>query len=354
MKKKLAFVAASVLLALAVVSYISLISPPPEAPAESPLALEPAISGDSHQPETPATEQEPQLVFKPTGSETIRPVILDTSPIRRDSRKSGALTEFRLKGGDIGFLVVDSVMQDRDPHSLLALLRAHRDLTGADESLELVIWSAEELPGGLVARFYQLIDGKPTEYRGSVLMDSSGAVKRVDGEIIDPQGVRPNALAILRPEAEVIALQAATRYAATLQPWPELRDLPMSVKLRAPFPGELQHVLDSDNELRAVWRILISIGAPSPDNVVVLVDAETGEVISTMSSVIHQAASCDKPTFRVCDAQGNTNSEGELIRSCDHSSTTLVWDGRRVQVGYGHLQSSEIQNRQGHRSRRHQ
>ena len=196
----------------------------------------------------------------------------------------GAVTNFWLEDGDLGYLVVDSVVQDRDPYSVIALLQAHRDLTGADELLELEIGGVRKLPKGMTVFFDQLIEGKPTAGTGYIYFDSSGAVERVKGELIDPQAIRADSVVILQAEAEGIAREAADGYAATLPVMPEFSERPMRLEIS---PGELRLVLDSNNELRAAWRFPVTISGQKFDSAEVLVSAETGEVMRITSLVVY-------------------------------------------------------------------
>lgn len=274
--KKFVAIGVSLLLALAVVAYVSLGGRPtgPGDPSVVVPAEERETSGDLPEAEAPGAEQ--------------RRVTQDAL---RDSRKMGAVTSFWLEDGDIGYLVVDSIVQDRDPHSAIALLQAHRDLTGADELLELEIRRVRKSPGGMTVSFQQLIEGKPVAGNGYLRVDSGGAVMTVRGKLIDPQGVRADSVVILQAEAEEVAREEIDGYAATLPVIPELREQPLSIEI---LPAELRQVLDSNNELRAAWRFPVRIRGQKVDSVEVLVSAETGEMIAITSLMIPQPSASNQ------------------------------------------------------------
>ena len=201
-------------------------------------------------------EAQPARAAQKSGSSAT--LAAEESPPEWESEKRGNLTSFSLTHGEIGYVDVNSVLQNRDPYSVVALLQAHHDLTGADESLEVRIERiAENEIWGHEALFTQLIKGRPTNERGMVFFSSNGAVTRVHGNIINPQALNPGGVLILPPEAEAIAREAATRYAATLEPErPEWRGLPVIITAHS---AELRHELDSDYKLVRLWRVPVSI-----------------------------------------------------------------------------------------------
>lgn len=272
--KKFVAIGVSLLLALAVVAYVSLGNRPTE-PGD-PSAVVPAVERETSRdlPEAKAPGAEQGRV---------------TQDALRDSRKVGAVTSFWLEDGDIGYLVVDSIVQDRDPDSAIALLQAHRDLTGADELLELEIRRVRKSPGGMTVSFEQLIKGKPVAGNGYLRVDSSGAVMTARGKLIDPQGVRAENVVISQAEAEEVAREKIDGYAATLPVIPELLERPLSIEV---LPAELRQVLDSNNELRAAWRFPVRIRGQKVDSVEVLVSAETGEMIGITSLMVDLAQYC--------------------------------------------------------------
>lgn len=74
----------------------------------------------------------------------------------RHTTKSGAKIDFDLSDGDIGYVDVNSILQARNPYSVVALLKEHGSLTGAEESLEIEINSAGGTHRGHMARFSQV------------------------------------------------------------------------------------------------------------------------------------------------------------------------------------------------------
>ena len=271
-------VAALLLLALAVVAYVLLVSGPgaPEAPAEFAPVQERASSDSLPDAESAGGAEKSDRRRRLTGEE--RP------PIRRSDKK-GAETQFAFSRGEIGYVDVNSVVQDRDPYSIVALLQNYPHLTGADESLEIEIEFVEENElWGYEATFSQLIGGIPTQGRGKIFFSSSGAVARVSGDLVNPKALSASSVIVLRAEAEAIAREAAVGYAATLPVIPELRGQPLRIEILA---SELRHVLDPNNELRSEWRVPVGINGAKHDTVAVLISAETGKVLHVGSSIVH-------------------------------------------------------------------
>ena len=220
----------------------------------------------------------------------------------RHSAKSGAKTEFDLYLGEIGYVDVDSVLQNRDPYSIIALLQQHRAQTGASEFLELEIESTGGTHRGYNANFVQVIGGTPTEARGSVGFDASGAVYTLGAVLLDPEAAGEGNNVILQAEAEAIALEAARRFSELRRAGFVERGEPLKMEAST---GKLRYALAPDvgNALRAEWRVPVSIHGP-PFSVEVLVAADTGEVVSVKSLIEPAAAStgCSELTFRICDA----------------------------------------------------
>ena len=266
--------------ALAIAAYVFLAGGPeePEAPAES----APARAAPERASAGGVLEAQPARAAQMSGSSAT--LAAEERPPEWESKTKGDLTTFSLTHGEIGYVDVNSVLQDRDPYSLVALLQAHHDLTSADESLEVRIERiAENEIWGHEALFTQLIKGRPTNERGMVFFSSSGAVTRVYGDIINPQALAGDSVLILPPEAEAIAHEAAARYAATLEPErPEWRGLPVTITAHS---AEMRHELDSDYALVRLWRVPVSIDGPAAISVWVSVSPETGEVIGVKSAV---------------------------------------------------------------------
>ena len=284
----------AVAVALAVAAYVFLAGGPegPEVPAESaPARAAPERATTGRLPEAQTARAARQ-----SGSSTTQAA--EESPPERDSEERGDLTSFSLTHGEIGYVDVNSVLQDRDPYSVVALLQEHRGLTGADESLEVRIERiAETEIWGHEAIFTQLIEGQPTNEGGRVFFTSNGAVTWVYGDIINPQVLAGDSVLILPPEAEAIAREAAARYAVTLEPErPEWRGLPVIITAHS---AEMRHELDSDYALFRLWRVPVSIDGPAATTIWVSVSPDTGEVISVKSAV---SQSSSQINFILCDA----------------------------------------------------
>ena len=304
--KKFAVIGVSLLVALAVLAYVFLAdrsadteNPKEAAPSEtlSDNSASAASSGSDGGEKADAALQS----------------ILE-EPIRY-SAKSGAKTEFDLDRGEIGYVDMDSILQDRDPYSIVALLQQHRAHTDAGELLELEIESARRTHRGYIADFFQLIGGVPTEARGSVSFDSSGAVYTVYGDLFDPEAAEVGNIVIQQAEAEAIAREAAVRFVEPRRgPFVESNE-PLIVE---PEVEELRYnpTTGDASRLRAEWRVAVMTYQPF-DDLVVSVDAETGEVVRVKSRLKHSCQQTDCPSieFRVCD--GSTATQA----SCN--STTL-------------------------------
>lgn len=270
-RRKLALVA--VLLAVAVVlAYVFLTGEPegPDAPIVSTPAQEQARAADLPLPESALANENNGPTDNPT----------ETQPKWETSTK-GDRTHFSLFYGDIGYVDVASILQDRDPYSIVALLQSHRELTGADESLEIeIVWARENERWGYEARFEQLMEGYRVE-PGTILFSSSGAVGGLYADLINTEALYDSPVLILQPEAEAIALEAAVRYAATLPDFPGLQGQRLTTET---LPGKMLYELDSEYKLRRVWRIPVSISGPKGDTALVSIDPETGKVIDVRSA----------------------------------------------------------------------
>lgn len=293
--KKSVLIAITVVVALAIVAYVFLSGTPegPEAPAETApekAASEQAGAGGS-------TEVQTARAVRQNGSSAAQSV--EERPPEWESETRGDLISFSLTHGEIGYVDVNSVLQDRDPFSVVDLLQAHRNLTGADESLEITIDRIRENEiWGHEVLFAQLIEGQPTNEKGMLFFSSSGAVTRVFGEIINPQALSSGGLLILSPEAETIAREAAARYAATLEPEnPEWRGLPVTITV---YPAEIGYELDSEYAMARIWRVPVSIDGPAGDSLSVSVSPVTGEVIG-IKSVVSQSCAGDDIELILCD-----------------------------------------------------
>ena len=219
----------------------------------------------------------------------------------RISAKKGALTYFDLAYGELGYVDVTSLTRDRDPHSVIALLQNHHEFTGAGGWLELEVGATKENEvWGYRTRFTQLIDGKPTQWGGTILFSSSGAVGMVHGDLVNSQALISNSAVYLRPEAEAIAYEAAVNYAANLPDSPyasELHGQPPQIDVRSvPHFEGIRYELAHDNELHRVWQVGVSISGSKNDSVEVVVSAETGEVVRIGSARMRQTATLGQQT----------------------------------------------------------
>ncbi|MCY4166353.1 MAG: hypothetical protein OXF03_09490 [Gammaproteobacteria bacterium] len=173
----------------------------------------------------------------------------------RTTRTVGDLKISRFKGGDLGYLDVDSIIKNDDPYSIVAFLQEHRDLTGADESLELEIRFTRDYPASKSVSFRQLINGKRTKGggKGSLTFNpATGAVKSGYSSLLNPRPASAMSAFILRGEAVAIAREAAVRFA---EPYMRPGDR-LSISAE---PKELRYALDPETDkLRLEWPVWVS------------------------------------------------------------------------------------------------
>lgn len=281
MMKKFAWSAVSLALS-AIAAYVFLLdrSQPPEAAD----ALRPVQQAEP-------SRIAPDTRTSPTG----QGAAIVPDPVVRTTRTVGDLKVSRFKGGDIGYLDVDSIIKNDDPYSIVALLQEHRDLTGADESLDLEIRFTRDYPAGKSVSFRQLINGKPTKGggKGSLTFDpATGAVKSGYSSLLNPQPANAMSAFILRDEAVAIARAAAVRFAESyMRPGDRL-----SISAE---PKELRYALDTETDkLRLEWPVWVSFSGFTghPPGITpgisreFLVAADTGEIVGANNLVQPSAA----------------------------------------------------------------
>ena len=301
--KKVAVVAVSLLAALAIGAYVLLASRSSVRPADT-EAINNIADSVPAQKGAPSDNRAVSLFPPPETAEeharVVEEAVARIAPEDYRHKREGARTEFHLYRGEIGFVDVESIMQNRDPHSVIALLQKHHVLTGADGAFEIKIDGAwQERRGGYGARYSQVIGGVSSPGRGSVSFDSSGAVFILDGVLVNPAGARPNSIKILQAEAVALARPVAVRFVEPQRARFAEAGKPLRLN---PDEGHLRYSLDAANQLRAEWRVLVGTYDP-PDNVEVLIDAETGAVLGAKSILeirFAQTGGCDVE-FRVCD-----------------------------------------------------
>ena len=207
------------------------------------------------------------------------------------SDKSGALTEFFLDGGDIGYVDVGSILTDRNSYSIVALLQQHSEHTGADELLELEIVSAGGIDPKYSARFVQVIAGVPMEMPGRIVFASDGTVAAINGDLVNTTEAEIGDIVIQQDEAENIAVDAARRYSSIFRRNNGLDSSEEPLRIEA-FSGDFHYVTvpSAGNSLRAEWRVAVTIyGAPW--SVEVTVGATTGNVYGVKRLIQHAASS---------------------------------------------------------------
>ncbi|MCY3816363.1 MAG: hypothetical protein OXQ86_07790 [Gammaproteobacteria bacterium] len=257
---------------------------------------------------------------------TIEEAIAEIAPEKYRHEATEAKTEFRLLGGEIGYVDVESIVKNRDPYSLVALLQKHYALTGVDGTIELDIDRVHQKDMGYRVRYSQSFDGTPTAGQGSISFDTSGSVSSIDAILLNPMALSSSNINILQAEAIAVSRLAIARF---LEPrrHPYLESgKPLIIETNTPPELRIAASTDANNELRAEWSIWAGTRNPS-DSIEVLVDAETGQVLGTRSLLVPSTTptECAAIEFRVCGGLLATT------RSCDGSN--LIFDGSRGCVG---------------------
>ena len=244
----------------------------------------------------------------------------------RSTETTGDLTMSDLAGGELGYLDVDSIINNNDPYSIVALLQAHRDLTGADESLEIEIRYTIDYPASKNVVFDQLIGGKRSaDGRGSVFFEpATGAVKSIMASLVAPDPALAGSVAILQDEAVAIArafVTSAVLEEKTVAIESDSGRVGVRPRLRPGFaldiysvtPKELRYALDPEtNKTRAEWPVWIGArGVAGGLSWEVLVDASTGEIVGINDLVQRYAGGCSDLTFRVCDGSLMSHEDDE-------------------------------------------
>lgn len=276
MKRKWSWIGIPAIAALCAVAYVFFAGSPqgPAMSAESELAV-PATSETLADGRPLAAEQEQK-------SETGSALAPDARPLKRESGTKGDQTYFYMNHGDIGYVDVNSIMQGRNPYSIVDLLQAHQELTGADDSLEIIIERiSDNAIWGQEVFYRQTIDGRPVAQPvsqwGRVFFQPDGTVTRMVGNLVSTQSLNARDILILSPEAEAIALNVVARYAENLEPdHPDWSDLPVTL---AAHPAETSYDLDRDSNLMRLWSVEVSVAGPAAAGFRVSISAETGEVV---------------------------------------------------------------------------
>ena len=282
--KKSASVLIPLAVALAVIAYVLLVRGPkpssesaPSDPAPSPEQAGSTVLGDP----APAGSEEKSAPYPN--------LIAADGTLKQTSVREGDRTWFTVTQEEIGYVDVDSVVQHLNPYSIVALLQNHRNLTGASESLQVVIdYVSENDIWGYEAIFTQLIQGRPTRGGGSVFFSSNGAVSWMDGQILYDDAISADSVVIQRAEAEAIAREASANFIRPYLPMfneharqagftEQVRGGPAEMNVSEP---ELHFVLDSDKQLRAEWHVMVGAAF---EELLVRLTADTGEVVSVES-----------------------------------------------------------------------
>ena len=245
----------------------------------------------------------------------------------RSTETTGDMTMSHLRGGsELGYVDVDSIINNYDPYSIVAILQAHRSLTGADESLEIEIRHAIDYPASTRVAFDQLIGGKRSaDGRGSISFEpATGTVKSIIASLVTPDPALAGSVAILQDEAVAIAREAVTSAVLQEETVAIVRDgdtLRLQPRLRPGFafqisrvtPKEFRYALDPEtNKVRAEWPVWIGArGVAGGLSWEVLVDASTGEIAGINDLVRRNSGVCSDLTFLVCDGSMISEEDDE-------------------------------------------
>lgn len=298
MKNKFAWVAIPLVAVLCAVAYVFFAGDPqgPAMSAESESAV-PATSETLADGQPAAVEQESE-----TGSASAP----DERPLERESETKGDRTRFSLSHGDIGYVDVYSIMQGRDPYSIVDLLQAHKELTGADDSLEITIERiSDNAIWGQEVLYRQVIDGQSIRQGGKVFFQPDGSVTWLRGNLVSSRSLNAGDVLILSPEAQAIALDVAARYAENIElARPERSDVPVTLTA---LSSETGYELDSDSNLMRLWIVHVRIADPVEDILRVSISPETGEVVRVDSERVPQTGRI----FVICDAGKAIGEDGQ-------------------------------------------
>lgn len=314
MKNKFAWVAIPLVAVLCAVAYVFFADDPqdPAMSAESELAV-PATSETLADGQPAAVEPE---------SETGSALAPDERPLKRESETKGDRTRFSMNHGDIGYVDVNSIMQGRNPYSIVDLLQAHQELTSADDSLEITIERiSDNAIWGQEVFYRQTIDGRPLRQTGTVFFQPDGTVTRMAGNLVSSRSLNAGDVLILSPEAETIALNVAARYAENIElAHPERSDVPATLTA---LSAEMGYDLDSDYNLVRLWNVHVGITGPAGvgDILRVSISPETGEVVRVDSERVPQTGRilviCDAGKAIGEDGQPSTEGIEEEANTCD-------------------------------------
>jgi len=278
MKNRFAWVAIPLVAVLCAVAYV-FFAGDPQGPA---MSAEPELA-------VPATSEalagrQPAAVEQEQKSETGSALAPDERPLKRESETKGDRTHFSMSHGDIGYVDVNSIMQGRNPYSIVDLLQAHQELTGADDSLEIIIERiSDNAIWGQEVLYRQAIDGRPVRQGGKVFFQPDGTVTRMRGNLVSSQSLNAGDVLILSPEAEAIALNVAAIYAENMKPDnPERSDVPLTLTA---LSAEMGYDLDSDSNLVRLWNVAVGIDGPAVDVLIVSISPDTGEVVRVYSGI---------------------------------------------------------------------
>lgn len=279
MKNMFAWVAIPLVAVLCAVAYVFFAGDPrsPAMSAESELAV-PATSETLADGQPAAAEQEQE-------SDSGSALAPDERPLKRESETKGDRTRFSMNHGDIGYVDVNSIMQGRNPYSIVDLLQAHQELTGANDSLEITIERiSDNAIWGQEVLYRQTIDGRPVRQGGRVFFQPDGTVTRMYGNLVSSRSLNAGDVLILSPEAEAIALDVAARYAENIElAHPDRSDVPVTLTV---LSAEMGYDLDSDSHLERLWNVSVRIAGPVGvgDILRVSISPDTGEVVRVYSA----------------------------------------------------------------------
>ena len=235
----------------------------------------------------------------------------DERSLERTSETKGDRTRFSINYGEIGYVDVNSILRDRDSYSIIDLLQTHQELTGVDDSLDIVIEqiSDNEIWGKKV--FYrQVVNGQRIRESGSVFFQPDGSVTRMTGNLVSTRSIDVSNMLVLAPEAEATAREVASRYAANLEPGnPSWGNVPITLMARS---AEMHYDLDENFKLIPFWRVYVGISGPVGTGIHVSVSPYTGDVIHVEDALDRQKT--NGHAFVICDGAQAVTKDGKWPR----------------------------------------
>ena len=265
----------------------------------------------------------------------------------RDTSREGAISDFHLRHGELGYVDFATTFWDRDPHSIVALLQQYSEYTGAGPLFDIEIKYAREreigsgFESGPIAysvRYQQFINGIPTEAEGTISFDESGKVRGFHGRLFDLDAAVVGDVIVQESEAGSLARDAVDQLVQSRDGPLRGADGPFRVGIDS--TDKFIYALPREDEdhvrIRPEWRIYVTTVSELGfiDTVLVSVDAETGEIVRMEEGVSDhdspvfklykashhgcQTTTCPTINFRVCDGRSAQRATCDSVLTPRH------------------------------------